>query len=50
MSLEVILKLSGQSFETDMWSVGVIFLELLTKKHPFFNTIKFFSNNPKTFT
>lgn len=35
---EVLFKFSGQSTAIDIWSVGVIFLTLLTGQYPFFNS------------
>lgn len=35
---EVLFKSTNQSISIDIWSVGVIFLTLLTKQYPFFNS------------
>lgn len=35
---EVLFKFPGQSMAIDIWSVGVIFLTLLTGQYPFFNS------------
>ncbi|KRH94651.1 Serine/threonine protein kinase of the CDC7 subfamily [Pseudoloma neurophilia] len=36
---EILFRNSNQSTSIDMWSVGVIFLILLTKQYPFFNSL-----------
>eukprot|EP01017_Pseudomicrothorax_dubius_P041359 TRINITY_DN6608_c0_g1_i3.p1 TRINITY_DN6608_c0_g1~~TRINITY_DN6608_c0_g1_i3.p1 ORF type:complete len:297 (+),score=44.36 TRINITY_DN6608_c0_g1_i3:123-1013(+) len=40
MPLESILYASRQSYSVDSWAIGIIFLELLSKKHPFFHNLR----------
>ncbi len=38
--LEALLKIEHQSFEVDMWSVGIILLQFLSRKYTFFHSLK----------
>ncbi|CAD8199665.1 unnamed protein product [Paramecium pentaurelia] len=40
MPLESILHYNDQSYEVDMWAVGVIFLQFLTKKYNLFSNVR----------
>ncbi|CAD8184868.1 unnamed protein product [Paramecium octaurelia] len=40
MPLESILHYQDQSYEVDMWAVGVIFLQFLTKKYNLFSNVR----------
>ena len=40
-SLEVLLRQENQSFEVDIWSVGVMLFQILTRKYSLFNTLIF---------
>lgn len=40
MPLESILHHAEQSYEVDMWAVGVIFLQFLTKKYNLFSNVR----------
>ena len=39
MPLESLLRYPHQSYEVDMWSVGVVFLQFITRKYNVFNNI-----------
>ncbi|CAD8205302.1 unnamed protein product [Paramecium pentaurelia] len=51
MPLESILHHHDQSYEVDMWAVGVIFLQFLTKKYNLFSNVRMINKpvGPKNF-
>lgn len=40
MPLESILHFQEQSYEVDVWAVGVIFLQFLTRKYNLFSNVR----------
>ena len=38
--LETILEIKGQDYSSDMWPVGIIFLQLISKRYTIFSNLK----------